>query len=75
MRFEIRRIYTGTTKKISNQGNEYILISFLNDEGQTFSVVSDVEVPDDIQPLDEVNVEFELSTGRYKNLRVKRIWK
>lgn len=75
MRFKTRRIYTGTTTKMSKMGNEYILVSFLNDDGQTFTVVSDVEVPDDVQKLDEVNVEFEVSVGRYNNLRVKRIWK
>ena len=75
MRFETRRIYTGTTKRESKEGKEYTLISFLDDEGQTFTVVSDVEVPNDVKQLDSVFVEFELSTGKYKNLRVKRIWK
>lgn len=75
MKFETKRIFTGTTKKVGKQGNEYILISFLNDEGQTFTVVSDVDVPENIKMLDEVNVEFEITTGRYTNMRVKRIWK
>jgi len=75
MRFETRRIYTGTTKKEGKNGNKYTLINFLDDEGQTFSVVSDVEVPLGIKQLETVNVEFELTTGKYKNLRVKKMWK
>ena len=75
MRFQCERIITGAERRTSKSGHEYILMHFLDDEGRTFSCVSDVEVPDDIQPLEEVNVEFDLSTGRYKNLRVKRIWK
>lgn len=75
MRFQTKRIYTGKTIKTSKQGNEYILLSFLNDDGQTFTVVSDVDVTDDIKQLDEVNVEFEIKAGRYINMRVKRIWK
>lgn len=73
MRFETKCNYIGKKKKVSEKGNEYLLISFLDDD-YIFNAVSDVEVPENIERLDEVNVEFEL-TVKYNNLRVKRIWK
>lgn len=75
MKFQCERIITGVEKKTSKDGNEYILIHFLNDDGRTFSCVSEVPLPSDIKQLDKVNVEFQIIIGRYINLRVVGIWK
>lgn len=75
MRFQTERIITGAEKKTSKNGNVYTIINFLDDNGRTFSCVSDVSLTSDIKALDKVNVEFEIITGRYTNLRVVGIWK
>lgn len=75
MRFQTERIITGAEKKTSKNGNVYTIINFLDDNGRTFSCVSDVPLTSDIKALDKVNVEFEIITGRYTNLRVVGIWK
>lgn len=75
MRFQSERIITGAERKISKNGNEYNIFNFLDDNGRTFSCVSDVPLTSDIKALDKVKVEFEIITGRYINLRVVGIWK
>ena len=75
MRFQCERVITGAERKTSKNGNEYIIFNFLGDDGRTFSCISDVPLTSDIKVLDKVNVEFEVKTGRYINLRVVGIWK
>lgn len=75
LRFQCERVITGAEKKMSKNGNEYIIFNFLDDNGRTFSCVSDVTLPSNIKILDKVNVEFEVKTGRYINLRVVGLWK
>lgn len=75
MKFNARCVYTGKTEKKSKKGNKYILVNFLDDNGKTFTVLSVVDVPENIKMLEVVNVEFELVFGRNIYLRVNKIWK
>lgn len=76
MRFQCERIITGIENRKSKNGNEYIIIHFLDDNGKTFSCVSNVPLPDDVKQLDLVNVEFEIIfTSKNIYMRVNKIWK
>lgn len=76
MKFKTKCTYTGIEVKQSKKGNVYKLINFLDDNGKTFSVLTTVDVPGDIKPLDKINVEFELLFA-YRNIymRVIKVWK
>lgn len=75
MKFNSKCIYTGKVIKEGKKG-KYILVHFLKEDGQTFSVVSDVDVPENVNQLDVVNVVFELIfTSKNVYVRVKKIWK
>lgn len=76
MKFETKCIYTGTEVIQSKNGNKYILLNFLDDNGKTFSVISNLDIPEGINQLDIVNVEFELLFANRKiYMRVNKVWK
>lgn len=74
MKFRTKRVFTGKEVKINKNGERYIIVYFLDDNGKTFSVVSVEDV--NINQLDVVNVEFEIIFG-IKNIymRANKIWK
>lgn len=69
LEFEQRCIITGQEQRTSQKGLNYVLINILDDNGKTFSCISDVTI-EDLKPLDTYNVRFKVIPGRYLQLRV-----
>lgn len=63
-------VLTGIEKKVSKSGTEYTLAYLLGENGQTFSVPVDCEVPEGLQQLDKVEVLFKYVTGRYPHIKI-----
>lgn len=73
---EERIILTGIDTRISkNTGEEYKIINFLGENGQTFGCMAECDIPGNLKQLDEVNVLFKVLPGRYTQLRVVDIKK
>lgn len=66
--FKENMIYTGKSERLSKSGNKYTLVSYLGNEGQTFSTIAECPVPD-IKQLQEVVVTFKVTPGRYLSLK------
>lgn len=62
---------TGIEKRTSKNGNEYTLIKYLEENGDTFSTVfiGDISMLSNIKRMENVKVDLELLTGRYMQLR------
>lgn len=71
LEFDEIMVFTGVEKRTSKEGREYILIRYLNTDGQTFSTIADVNcvVPGELQQLDRVNVRLKVIPGRYIQLK------
>lgn len=71
LEFDEIMVLTGVEKRTSKEGREYILIRYLNTDGQTFSTVADVNcvVPGGLQQLDRVNARLKVIPGRYVQLK------
>lgn len=61
-------IFTGKAKKTSKNGNEYTLISYLGEDGQTFTTIAECILPE-LNQLDKVRVKFKVTPGRYLTLK------
>lgn len=73
---EERMILTGINSRISkNTGEEYKIINFLGENGQTFGCMAECDIPLTLKQLDEVSVHFKVLPGRYTQLRVLDIKK
>lgn len=72
MEFNKTLIFTGIIKRVSKSTNkEYKLISFLGDNGQTFTALLDTYFEEDlINFLDKLNVTFRLNVGKFLSLSV-----
>lgn len=68
--FKETPLITGIEKRASKTGREYTLAYFLGENGQTFGVTVDCELPEGIKQLDWVEVKFKLNVGRYTNIRI-----
>lgn len=66
--FKENMIFTGKSERISKKGKEYTLVSYLDNEGQTFSTIAECPVPD-LKQLQEVVVTFKVTPGRYLTLK------
>ena len=75
LKFEEKMIYTGKANKVSKQGNNYTILNYLNSDGTTFGTIAECEIPEDISPLDEVEVTFQVVPGRYVQLKTINIVK
>lgn len=64
--FEKELIYTGQeTRKSQKTDNDYTLLSFLGENGQTFTTLFNDIFPNNIKPLDSVVANLKLTPGRY----------
>lgn len=68
--FQERLIYTGKAEKISEKGNNYTIVNFLDSEGKTFGVIANCQVPENLSQLQEVLAKFKLTPGRYNKLEI-----
>lgn len=72
MKFEKEMVYTGISKRISKKTNtEYILVNLLDEEGVQVSCIARCEIPQNIEKYQDVNVIFNLTTGRYNTLVIE----
>lgn len=70
MLFTESRIVTGVVQRVSQKtGNPYTVVNYLNDDGSTFSTVAECEIPRELKQLDRVEVDFDLTVGRYTALK------
>lgn len=67
-------IFTGKEKRQSKAGKEYNLVYFLGENGQSFSVISNI-YPDDLKQLDEVQATIKVTPGRYITMELLSIAK
>lgn len=71
--FELKEeiIFTGFNQRTSQKtGAPYTIVNFLGQDGQTFGVMADCDIPLDLVQLDKVKVTFKVMTGRYTQLRL-----
>jgi hypothetical protein len=78
MKFNATRILTGVVEKTSKKtGNKYVMFSYLNDDGLTFSSManSDLVIPKDLKQLSSVDVELEVTfyNGNVNGVRTNSI--
>ncbi|MEW9097384.1 MAG: hypothetical protein AB2417_20110 [Clostridiaceae bacterium] len=77
LEFKEKLIYTGSDERTSTKTRvDYQLITYLGENGQTFSTVADCQIPSDIKQLDRVEVTFKVVPGRYiqlKTLDIKKV--
>lgn len=72
LEFKEKLIYTGKYERISEKGNKYTIVNFLDEEGKTFGVIANCQVPE-LTQLQEVLVKFKLTPGRYNKLEIINI--
>lgn len=70
LEFKQKLIFTGSSERKSKKGFTYTLINFLDDAGESFSCMSDLDYDIKCKQLDKVNVHFKVVPGRYTQLRV-----
>jgi hypothetical protein len=71
LNFKEKMILTGITQRISQKTQEkYLLVNFLGEDGQTFGCMADCEIPQGLEQLDKVEVDFKVLPGRYTQLKV-----
>jgi len=74
LEFKEKCILTGISKRTSTKTNEeYLLINFLGEDGQTFGCMGSSDLAADVQglqQLDKVEVNFKVIPGRYTQLKV-----
>lgn len=71
MEFTSQRIYTGKETRVSKKTNEeYTLVNFLDENGQSFGVIAKCFIPKDIKQLQQVKAKFNVKTGRYLQLEL-----
>ena len=70
MKFTEQKIVTGVMQKVSKtSGKPYVMINYLNDDGQTFGTIAECTIPVGLKQLDKVLVDFELTVGKYMQLK------
>lgn len=69
LEFKERLIYTGRYERVSERGKKYTILNFLGEDGKTFGVIANCEVPE-INQLQQVHVKFKLTPGRYNKLEI-----
>jgi hypothetical protein len=63
MTFKTEKVLLGVIEKVSKKTNKpYVVLNYLNDDGTTFTSMlgEGVKLPDGLQQLDDVIVEFEV---------------
>lgn len=68
-------VFTGCEKKTSKKGTEYYLVRLLEENGEQISVMTDVD-PNELgvlKKLESYVCDFELTLGRYMNLKLINI--
>jgi hypothetical protein len=74
MTFKTERVLLGVFEKVSKKtGKQYVVLNYLNDNGTAFSsmLADGVKLPEGLQQLDDVIVEFEVQffNGNVTGLR------
>lgn len=73
LEFEEIMVYTGKQIRTSEKtGNQYTLVYYLDETGQTFSTIAECVVPE-LKQLDQVQVKFKVIPGRYTQLKTIEI--
>lgn len=78
MKFKTQKIVTGVENRVSTKtNNPYTLITYLDDNGTTFSTITteNTVIPTGLKQLDKVDVEFEVLPGKYMQLKTLTIVK
>lgn len=75
LKFKEKIIMTGIERRVSKQGNEYLIINYLGENGQTFGTIAECFIPDGLKQLDKVEVDFQVVPGRYTQLKTVGISK
>lgn len=75
LKFKEKIIMTGIERRVSKQGKEYIIINYLGENGQTFGTIAECYIPDDLNQLEKVEVDFQVIPGRYTQLKTVGIRK
>lgn len=77
LEFDEIMVLTGIEKRTSKEGREYMLIRYLNTDGQTFATIADVNcvVPGGLEQLDRVKSRLKVIPGRYIQLKTLSIEK
>lgn len=66
--FKEEMVVTGVVNKTSKKGNEYVIVNYLGQDGQTFGTMAECNLPN-LNQLDRVLATFKLTPGKYIQLK------
>lgn len=75
LKFTQKMSFVGLQSRTSKSGNDYFIATFLTSDNDVVQCMSDFFDASGFDRLQFCEVDFELSTGRYTNLKVKNVRK
>lgn len=72
LNFTKKMIVTGAEQRVKKDGNSYVLVHVLGNNGQTFSCIykGDVNKVMTLEKMQQYNIDFSVSIGQYTHISI-----